>query len=165
MNDQQREALRSIGRELSPADLSVLQAGLDSLNPDQPTLLTTSPGSNNDKVWSQMVAAGWMSAGSPLDVPVPSKVYIINPAAKDEIREFIEDNQHSTKMTAILNDLRAKIPPMLLQTVHGANGTPADLAIMLGCVVEATMRRGLKPELHDEFLREVARIAQAMRSV
>jgi hypothetical protein len=48
--------------------------------------------------------------------------------------------------------------------VHRVDGTPADLAIMLAAVVESTMRRAIKPELHDEFLREVAKVAEAMRS-
>jgi class 3 adenylate cyclase len=43
-------------------------------------------------------------------------------------------------------------------------GTPADLAIMVAGIVESTMRKALKPELHDEFLREVAKVAEAMRS-
>jgi hypothetical protein len=42
---------------------------------------------------------------------------------------------------------------------------PADVAILLAGIVEGTMRRGIKPELHDEFLREVAKIAEGMRSV
>jgi hypothetical protein len=49
--------------------------------------------------------------------------------------------------------------------VRGADGTPADLAILLAGIVESTMRRAIKPELHDEFLREVAKVAEGMRSI
>ena len=52
----------------------------------------------------------------------------------------------------------------LIDAVHGVDGTPAHLAILLAGVVEGTMRRAIKPELHDEFLREVAKNAEAMRS-
>jgi hypothetical protein len=165
MNDEQREALKSIARPMTAGDLSILEAALQDLSPERPTLLTTSPGSNNDKLWSAMIAVGWMSAGEPLDVPVPSKVYVINPEAKQEIGEFLADNARADAMTAILNDLRARIPPMIIDPVRGANGTPADLAIALAAVVESTMRRSIKPELHDEFLREVGRVSEAMRSV
>lgn len=165
MSDKQRQAVRSLGRVATPADLSILEAALTELTADRPTLLTTTPGSNNDRLWSEMVELGWLAAGDPLDVPVPSKVFIVNPEARDEIGEFLADNSRAAAMTAIINDFRTKIPPMVLDSVRGADGTPADVAIVLAGIVEGTMRRGIKPELHDEFLREVAKVAEGMRSV
>jgi hypothetical protein len=164
MSDKQRQAVRSLVRAATPADLSILEAALAELTADRPTMLTTTPGSNNDRLWSEMVALGWMTAGDPLDVPVPSKVYMVDPDARDEIRELLADNARATAMTAIINDFRTRIPPMVLDTVRGADGTPADVAIVLAGIVEGTMRRGIKPELHDEFLREVAKVAQGMRA-
>ncbi|HWX34179.1 MAG TPA: hypothetical protein VNZ53_42995 [Steroidobacteraceae bacterium] len=35
--------------------------------------------SNNDRLWSEMVALGWMNAADPLDAPVRSKVYVVKP--------------------------------------------------------------------------------------
>jgi hypothetical protein len=154
-----------MGRAATPADLSILEAALTELTADRPTMLTTTPGSNNDRLWSEMVALGWMTPGEELPVPVPSKVYIINSDARDEIRDFLADNARAAAMTAIINDFRTKIPPMVLDTVRSADGTPADVAIVLAGIVEGTMRRGIKPELHDEFLREVAKVAEGMRSV
>jgi hypothetical protein len=165
MNDEHRQALQAVARAATPGDLSILQAALTELRPERPTLLTTAPGSNNDKLWSQMVALGWMNAAEPLDAPVSSKVYVVNPVAQDEIRGFLADNARAEAMTAIINKFRANVPPMLLDAVRGADGTPGDLAILLAGIVESTMRRGLKPELHDEFLSEVARVAQGMRSI
>jgi hypothetical protein len=165
MNDQQRQALRAVARTSTPADLSILQAALTELSRERPTMLTTTPGSNNDRLWSEMVGVGWMDPADPLDVPVPSKVYVVNPAAEDEIRGFLADNARADAMTAILNDFRANIPPMLISAVRGADGTPGDLAILLAGIVEGTMRRGIKPELHDEFLGEVAKVAEGMRSI
>jgi hypothetical protein len=165
MNDKQRQTLKAVARTATPADLSILQAALTELSPDRPTMLTTTPGSNNDKLWSEMVALGWMSAAEPLDVPVRSKVYVVNAAAQDEIREFLADTARAEAMTAIINKFRTNIPPMLIDAVRGADGTPSDLAILLAGIVEGTMRRAIKPELHDEFLREVANVAEGMRSV
>jgi hypothetical protein len=165
MNDQQKQALRAVARSATPADLSILQAALAELSPDRPTMLTTTPGSNNDRLWSEMIALGWMNAGDPLDIPVRTKVYLVNPAAQAEIREFLADIARAEAMTAIINKFRASIPPMLIDAVHGVNGTPSDLAILLAGIVESTMRRAIKPELHDEFLREVAKVAEGMRSI
>lgn len=165
MNDTQWQAVKAGVRSATPADLSILQAALMELSPDRPTMVTTTPGSKNDRLWSEMVALGWLTAADPLDAPVPSKVYVVNPAAQDEIRGLLADNARAEGMTAIINDFRAKIPPMVLDAVRGADGTPADVAILLAGVVEGTMRRGIKPELHDEFLREVAKVAEGMRSV
>lgn len=165
MNDEHKQALQAIARAATPGDLSILQAALTELHPERPTLLTTSPGSNNDKLWSQMVALGWMNAAEPLDVPVSSKVYAVNPAAQDEIRGFLAENARAEAMTAIINKFRADIPPVLIEAVHGVDGTPSDLAILLAGIVEMTMRRAIKPGLHDEFLREVAKVAEKMRSI
>jgi hypothetical protein len=106
-----------------------------------------------------------MNAAEPLDAPVRSKVYVVNPAAQDEIRGFLADNAKAEAMTAIINEFRANIPPVLIDAVRGADGTPSDLAILLASIVESTMRRAIKPELHDEFLREVAKVAEGMRSI
>jgi hypothetical protein len=160
-----RQALKAVARSATPADLSILVAALTELRPDLPTMLTTTPGSNNDKLWSEMVALGWMNAAEPLDAPVRSKVYVVNPAAKDEIRGFLADNARAEAMTAIINKFRANIPPVLIDAVRDADGTPSDLAILLAGIVESTMRRAIKPELHDEFLREVAKVAEGMRSI
>lgn len=165
MNDEQTRALRAIARAATPADLSILQAALADLNSERPTMITTVSGSNNDKLWSEMVALGWMIAAEPLDAAVRSKVYVINPAAQDEIRGFLADNARSEAMTAIINEFRANIPPMLIDAVRGVDGTPGDLAILLAGIVESTMRRAIKAELHDEFLRELVKAAEGMRSI
>jgi hypothetical protein len=165
MNDKQRQALKEVARSATPADLSILQAALAELQAERPTMLTTTPGSNNDQLWSEMVALGWMTVAAPLDAPVRSSVYVLNPAAQDEIRGFLADNARAEAMTAIINRFRANIPPQLLEAVRGADGTPGDLAILLAGIVESTMRRAIKPELHDEFLREVAKVAEGMRSI
>ena len=165
MNDKQRQTLQAVARTATPADLSILQAALTELSPDRPTMLTTTPGSNNDRLWSEMVVLGWMRAADPLDLPVRSKVYVVNPAAQDEIRGFLADTTRAEAMTAIINEFRANVPPVLIDAVRGADGTPSDLAILLASIVESTMRRAIKPELHDEFLREVAKVAEGMRSI
>jgi hypothetical protein len=165
MNDAQRQNLRALARAATPADLSILQAALTELSPDRPTLLTTAPGSNNDKLWSEMAALGWMSTADPLDIPVRSNVYRLNQEAQAAIKEFLADTARADAMTAIINKFRADIPPVLIEAVHGVDGTPSDLAILLAGIVEMTMRRAIKPGLHDEFLREVAKVAEKMRSI
>jgi hypothetical protein len=164
LSEVEREALLAVARCATPADLSILDAALMHLASDRPTLVTTMPGSNNDKLWSQMAALGWMRPAGRLDPRVISKLYVIDPAAGDAIRAFLADNARAEAMTEIINEFRGKIPSMLIDAVHGVDGTPAHLAILLAGVVEGTMRRAIKPELHDEFLREVAKVAEAMRS-
>ncbi len=156
---------QTLSRAMSAGDLSILQAALEEPDEERPIMVTTIPGSNNDLLWTEMVALGWMSTAEPLDAPVVSKVFLINPTAKEPIRRFLAERSHSESMTKIINDLRADIPPKLIEAVHRVDGTPADLAIMLAGIVESTMRRAIKPELHDEFLREVAKVAEGMRSI
>jgi hypothetical protein len=162
---EQKPDLTKLGRDASAADLSILQAALEAPDEEHPILVTTTPGSKNDLLWSEMVALGWMTPAEPLDAPVVSKVFRIDPAAKESIRGFLAERRHSETMTKIVNDLRAEVPPWLIEKVHSVDGRPTDLAIMLAGIVESTMRRAIKPELHDEFLREVARVAEEMRAL
>jgi hypothetical protein len=165
MDTQQESSLRNIADRLTPAELSVLHAALAEESTQQPVMLTTSPGSNNDRLWSEMAALGWMSVGEPLEIPVPSRVFRINPGCKEQISAFLASHAHACRITAVTNELRGKIAPMLIDAVHKADGTPFDLALMLATIVEGTMRRSIKPGLHDEFLREVAKLSEALRSV
>jgi hypothetical protein len=165
MIDEQRAAALAIARAMTAGDLSILRAALEELGRERPTLLTTSPGSPNDRLWSAMVALGWMRAAEPPDIPVPSRLYVVDPAAKDRISDFLAENSRAEAMTAIVNDLRSRIPPIVIDAVRGADGVPSDLAIALAGIVEMTMRRAIRPELHEEFLLEVAKVAQAMRSI
>lgn len=130
----------------------------------QPVSMATAVGSNNDRLWTEMAVLGRMTANAPPDLPAGTRGFRINLEAKSVIADFLAKCQHSALMTKIINDLRASVPPWLIDAVHGVDGTPADLAILLGGIVESTMRRAIKPHLHDEFLREVAKVAQQMRS-
>src|SRR6202011_1668595 len=118
---------QTLSRAMSAGDLSILQAALEEPDEERPIMVTTIPGSNNDLLWTEMVALGWMSTAEPLDAPVVSKVFLINPTAKEPIRRFLAERSHSESMTKIINDLRADIPPKLIEAVHRVDGTPADL--------------------------------------
>jgi hypothetical protein len=163
MNTEERRALLAQLRALSPAERSVLEAALQTLAAEPPTLLTTTPDSANDRLWGAMSRAGLLTPVAPLEVPVPSKVYRIERDAGAAIRELLDEDARIETILAIVNDLREKIPPLLIERVHGAHGTPFDLAMMLAGIVESTLRRAIQPHLHDEFLREVARMAEGMR--
>jgi len=164
MDEEPLQQLKELARAATPAELSVLEAALTDLDPDRPTLLTTAPGSANERLWAQMCELGWMSTADALDVPMATRVFAVNFAAREAIRDFLADHARAVAMTAIINEYRAQLPPQLLAAVRGADGTPASLAILLGAIVEGTMRHAIQPELHDEFLREVLKVAEGLRS-
>ena len=68
-------------RELSAADLSILQAVEESIDVEDTLKITTTPDSPNDRLWSEMAKLGWMSADAPLEVPVATKVFVIHASA------------------------------------------------------------------------------------
>lgn len=164
MSEAQTEALLERMRSMSAADLSVLEAAIKQPSGEQPVLLTTIPGSANDQLWSEMTKLGWLSAEPPLAVPVQSKVFALQPSAKPALEELFAELNRPEAMTKLLNELRAEYPPKLIEAVHRAHGTPVDLAMMLAAIVEMTMRRSIKKELHEEFLNEVIRMVQSMRA-
>lgn len=163
MSEAQIEALLASMRTMSAADLSVLEAALKEPSGEQPVLLATKERSANDQLWSEMVPLGWLKVAPPLDAPVKSKVFALQPSAKPALEELFAELRRPDAMTKLLNELRAEYPPKLIEAVHRAHGTPNDLAMMLAAIVEATMRRAIKKELHDDFLNEVIRMAQTMR--
>ena len=149
-------------REMGDADLSVLVAAVDSLGGEQSVNLTTTPGSRNDVLWTEMVKLGWMSVADPVDLPPGSKLFTLNAQARAQLDALITTHARGA-MSGIFNELCRTIPPMIVKPVMAARGMPSDVVMMLAGVVEATMRRFIKPDLHDEFLRAVADRAQDLR--
>jgi hypothetical protein len=56
-NQEQIDALLQRMRGMSAADISVLDAGVRTVDSN----MATAPGSANEALWSQMVELGWMS--------------------------------------------------------------------------------------------------------
>src|SRR4029450_8576536 len=86
---EKNQALLQMLREMSPADLSILQAVPQDLGGDAPVQLATTPGSNNDRLLSEMAKLGWMTQIQPLETPVQTKVFLVNSAAKDDLEELL----------------------------------------------------------------------------
>jgi hypothetical protein len=145
--------------------ISTLEAALAEPNPDRTVNLTTTTGSKNDVLWSEMTALGWLIERAPLELVPGSRLYEVSASRRPLIAQFLADLDKNAAMTGVTNELRQDIPYRLIEAVRAVDGTPADLAILVAGIVEMTMRRALKPELHDEFLREVAKVAEGMRSI
>ena len=154
-DDETGRALLPQLRALSAADLSVLRAVVDCLGEEDAPRVTTTPGSANDRLWTEMAKLGWMSADAPLEVPVASKVFIVHATAKAPLDALLTEVQRAA-LPGIFGALRRDVPPQIAPPVIAAGGTPADVSLMLAGIVEATMRRWIRPELHEEFLDDVA---------
>lgn len=159
-NDDRIALLARRIRDMSPADRSVLDAMLQSPEPE--VNLATTSGSANDQLWSEMAALGWMSIEHDDDLPKSSRLYKVGAAGKAAITGLLDEMRRDA-MPALFNDLCRQIPPQIAERVIAAGGSPADVALMLAGIVEATMRRWIKPDLHDEFLRAVAERTQDLR--
>ena len=162
IGDIENEGIRALLREMGEADLSVLWAAVDTLGGEQDVNLTTTSGSSNDVLWTEMVKLGWMSIAAPDDLPAGSKLFTLHPQARAQLETLLATHAREA-MPGIFNELCRTVPPMITKPVMAARGTPSDVALMLAGVVEATMRRFIKPDLHDEFLRAVADRAQDLR--
>lgn len=161
-DDQQGRQLLPQMRALSAADLSVLQGVVASLATEESVRVTTTPGSANDQLWSEMTKLGWMSADAPLDVPVASKVFIVHAAAKEPLEALLIEIQRDA-LPQIFSALRRDIPPKIAPPVIAAGGVPGDVSLMLAGIVEATMRRWIRPELHDDFLDDIVKKVRLLR--
>jgi hypothetical protein len=154
--DEQGRPLLSQMRELTAADLSILQAVVESLGVEDTLKVTTTPGSANDRLWSEMTKLGWMSADAPLEVPVATRVFVVHASAREPLSALLTEIQRDA-LPQIFSELRREIPSKIAPPVIAASGTPADVALMLAGIVEGTMRRWIKPELHEDFLDDIVK--------
>ena len=154
ISPEQIEAMKTNLKEMSAADLSILAALSESLREEETVRLATIPGSKNDQLWSKMAELHWMTLDTPLEEHPASKVYIVRREALEPIETVLLELKRD-ELPALFNELRRDIPSLIVPRVISAGGTPADVAVMLAGIVEATMRRWIRDELHEEFLRTV----------
>jgi hypothetical protein len=159
---EQTQALLTRMRELSAGDLSILEAVVESLQGEDEVRLTTTPGSANDRLWSEMTVLGWMSADAPLEVPVDTKVFVVHAAAKEPLSSLLLDLRRDA-LPKLFSDLRREIPAKIVPPVVAAGGTPADVSLMLAGIVERTMRKYIKPDLHDAFVDDIVQKVRLLK--
>jgi hypothetical protein len=148
------ESLKKLTKEMSPADLSVLEGVLQALQEQESVRLVTISGSKNDALWSEMTALNWMKLDGPIEDHAASKVYIVLREARAPLETFLLDLKRD-ELPKLLDEFRRDIPPLIGPRVIGAGGTPADLVMMLAGIVQSTMRRYVQEDLHEDFLRAV----------
>ena len=152
--ETQIERIKAYLKEMSSADLSILRALPESLVQEEKVALATVPGSRNDQLWSQMAEIGWMTRDRPLEEHPASNVYIVGRSAIEPIEALLNELTRD-ELPRLFDQLRQSVPPMIAPPVIAAGGTPSDVVMMLAGIVDATMRRWIKPELHEEFLKAV----------
>jgi hypothetical protein len=150
----QIEALKTLMREMSAADLSTLEAVPQALQEQETVRLATVAGSKNDALWSHMASLGWMKQDEPLTGQPTSIVYIVPRDAREPLEALLLDLKRD-ELPKLLSQFSRDIPPMIAPRVIEAGGTPADLVMMLAGVVQSTMRRYIREDLHEQFLQAV----------
>ncbi len=150
----QIESLKRQMREMSAADLSVLEGALQTLQQEESVRLVTVSGSKNDALWAEMTTLNWMKADGPLKENLASRVYVLLREAREPLDALLLDLKRD-ELPNLLSEFRRDIPPLIGPRVIAAGGTPADLVMMLAGIVQSTMRRYIREDLHEEFLRAV----------
>lgn len=148
---------RLLGRmkTMSVADLSTLEAGLS--HPD--ATLTTQPGSENDLLWKEMEALGWLqgSDGS-FDLPngnsLPLRTYAIMEEGRAPIASLLAKDRDARRRPAEIDARMADLSNTLclefLQTLRDrvveAGGTRGDVEILLTSTMVRWVRAGRSPD-------------------
>lgn len=146
------DRLKAQLRQMSSADRSILAALPESLKREESVRLATTSGSQNDLLWFQMVTLGWMELDQPLEGHAASKVYIVRRGAREHIEALLTDLKRDD-LPKLFNEFQRDVPAMIVPRVLESGGTPSDVVMMLAGIVEGTLRRWIKPELHEEFLK------------
>ena len=102
-----------------------------------------------------MVTLAWMELDQPLQEHAASKVYIVRRGAREHIEALLTDSNATTFRSCSTSFSVAwhGLPSMIVPRVIESGGMPSDVVMMLAGIVERTLRRWIKPELHEEFLR------------
>ena len=150
----QIESLKTLLKEMSAADLSILEVVPETLRQEETVRLATTSGSKNDILWSQMAALNWMKLDEPLEAHPVSKVYVVTREAREPLEALLLDLKRD-ELPNLFNEFRRDIPGLIGPRVIAAGGTPSDLVMMLAGIVQSTMRRYIREDLHEEFLRAV----------
>lgn len=151
---EQLEALKTMMREMSAADLSILEAVPQALQQEESVRLATTVGSRNDGLWSQMAALQWMKPEEPLEEVPGSRVYVVPREAREALEALLLELKRD-ELPKLLGEFRRDIPPLIGPRVIAAGGTPSDLVMMLAGIVQSTMRRYIREDLHEQFLQAV----------
>jgi hypothetical protein len=160
----QIEALKTLMREMSAADLSILEAMAQTLQQEETVRLATTPGSKNDVLWSQMAVLNWMRQDEPLAEHPGAKVYVVSREARERIEALLLDLKRD-ELPKLLSEFCRDIPPLIGPRVIAAGGTPADLVMMLAGIVQSTMRGFIREDLHEQFLQAVYDRARDLNQV
>ena len=161
---EQLEALKTLMRKMSSADLSILEALPQALREEESVRLATTPGSGNDALWSQMAALNWMKQAEPLEEVPGSRVYVVSREARVPLEALLLDLKRD-ELPKLLGEFRRDIPPLIVPRVIAAGGTPSDVVMMLAGIVQSTMRRYIREGLHEEFLKAVYDRARDLNQV
>ncbi|HXQ50276.1 MAG TPA: hypothetical protein VN802_04215 [Stellaceae bacterium] len=166
--DAEIEALLRRLRFTGPGDLSIHHAAVAAAKIPH---MATSPGSDNDKLWTMMQAMGWGTLESEMVHPPPQQVvmkrFTLNDEGKDGLARLLETLQQekaaaerSAKLQAAFDELRGTVPERIRELVLDAGGSQIDITKLLLAVVTATMQRSISEhnfKAHLEFLYENAK--------
>src|ERR1700684_4271171 len=104
----QLESLKTLMRQMSAADLSILEAVPQALEQEESVRLATVSGSKNDLLWSQMVAVGWMKQEDPLEEEPASKVYLVPRESREPLESLLLDLKRD-ELPKLLSEFRRDI--------------------------------------------------------
>ena len=155
--------------KMSEADISVLEAALQSTLNGSDAEMSTAPGSTNDLLWSDMIAAGWMSKkidthAIPDQAPLALLSFKIEQPGILPIGELLERNREERmrlrKMVALYNAIYPKVVPEIVDPIRAAGGLPVDVITILAGVVAETINYALQPEFREQSLELVSQKAR-----
>jgi hypothetical protein len=109
-DEERRGAMIALARTMNAGDLSTLEAALAEPNQDRTVNLTTTTGSKNDVLWSEMTALGWLIERAPLELVPGSRLYEVSASRRPLIAQFLADLDKNAAMTRITNELRQTFP-------------------------------------------------------
>ena len=95
-----------------------------------------------------------MKLDEPLEAHPVSRVYVVTREAQEPLEALLLDLKRD-ELPNLFNEFRRDIPGLIAPRVIAAGGAPSDLVMVLAGIVQSTMRRYIREDLHEEFLRAV----------
>ncbi len=175
--DAVSESLLQRMMNMTPGDISVLEAASKRAETDPDARMVTDPGSNNDKLWSAMEELGWMIGRDEELIPNPSgdplifRIFRITEQGRQPIAALLDAHlkqrfpQASSGQTAsdpvagppwMASGICEKFIARLCEEIRSEGCDGGDVVLMLARVVLLALRSCIpnssQPEVVDRLL-------------
>jgi hypothetical protein len=151
--------------DMSDADVSTLEAAVNSAGGQDRTLMSTVVGSANYGLWRALTDLGWLreDRSLPTEGLDALRVFAINPNSVPDLKHLLAEFRHRKqhrKMAEIYETFCVPFARQLVERINGNGGDHADVGLLMGLTLARALHQCCDPKSYDVAAQQVAEIAK-----